>query len=39
MNLGSEIPQSIDGKTVKEYVLERYGENVAKSFYSSVFSL
>ncbi len=39
VNLGSDIPQSIDRKTVKEYVLERYGENVAKSFYSSVFSL
>ena len=39
IHLGCEVPQSIDGKTVKEYVLERYGADVAKSFYSSVFAL
>ena len=39
VRLGCEIPQMIDGKTVKTYVLERYGADVAKSFYSTVFAL
>ena len=39
VRLGCEIPQTIDGKTVREYVLERYGANVARSFYSSVFAI
>ncbi len=39
VRLGCEIPQTIDGKTVREYVLERYGESVAKSFYTTLFTV
>ena len=37
--VGSKIPETIDGKTVKQYVLDRYGEDVAKAFYSSIFTV
>lgn len=39
VRLGSDVPETIDGKTVKEYVLERYGESIARSYYTSVFTL
>ena len=37
--VGSRIPETIDGKTVKQYVLDRYGEGVAKAFYTSIFTI
>lgn len=39
VRLGSEIPQSIEGVDVKTYVLSRYGESIAKSFYSDIFTV
>lgn len=37
--LGSEQPKDIEGKSIKEYVLQRYGEGVANAFYKCLFSI